>query len=308
LFMDKFATLEPVRLYASNTGVRLFSRGTASNKDSIDGAIPQALVGSLPSSLHIIIVYHLPIPDIATYSICSRATRLCAAHDLVWEKRWKALGGIDNDPVLHNILEHLQRKTNEKPAAALPVDDFGDFTTAELYSPSSPDVMHDFSGAFQNLQLSAQPTSLSYSHTNESYKNKYIRVHNLLKTLTRILLSPPQLILSQLAEQVGLSLYHEAKLLRLLSHFLSPDVKPLRRWESLYLSLRSAMDRFDSNLLSAFDVADGKGDEEGMKEAAASSWELWDKSSADWEMGKVWAEKKEIFYQQGKWKALDNFT
>ena len=68
------------------------------------------------------------------------------------------------------------------------------------------------------------------------------------------------------------------------------------------------MDRFDSNLLSAFDVADGKGDEEGMKEAAASSWELWDKGSTDWEMGKVWAEKKEIFYQQGKWKALDNFT
>lgn len=306
--MDKFATLEPVRLYGSNTGVRLFSRGTTSNKDSTDGATPQALVGTLPSSLHTIIVHHLPIPDIATYTICSRATRLCAAHDSVWEKRWKALG-IENDPVLHNILEHLQRKTNEKPAAAAPpVDDFGDFTTAELYSPSSPDVMQDFSGAFQNLQLSAQPTSSSHSHTNESYKNKYIRVHNLLKTLTRILLSPPQLILSQLAEQVSLSWYHEAKLLRLLSHFLSPNVQPLRRWESLYLSLRSAMDRFDSNLLSAFDVADGKGDEEGMKEAAASSWELWDKSSADWEMGKVWAEKKEIFYQQGKWKALDNFT
>lgn len=263
--MDKFATLEPVRLYASNTGARLFSRGTTSNKDSIDGTIPQALVGSLPSSLHIIIVYHLPIPDIATYSICSRATRLCAAHDSVWEKRWKALG-IDNDPILHNILEHLQRETNEIP------------------------------------------TSLSYSHTNETYKDKYIRAHNRLKTLTHILLSPPQLILSQLAEQVSLSLYHEAKLLRLLSHFLSPNVQPLRRWESLYSFLRSAMDRFDSNLLSAFDVADGKGDEEGMKEAAASSWELWDKSSADWEMGKVWAEKKEIFYQQGKWKALDNFT
>ena len=303
--MDKFATLEPVRLYASHTGARLFSRGTTSNKDSIDRSIPQALVGSLPSSLHTIIVYHLPIPDIATYSICSRATRLCAAHDSVWEKRWKALS-IGNDPVLNNILDHLLRKTNEKPAGtALPADDFGDFTTAELYSPSSPDVMHDFSRAFQNMM---PPTSSSYSHTNESYKNKYIRVHNLLKNLTRILLSPPQLILSQLAEQVGLSLYHEAKLLRLLSHFLSPDVQPLRRWESLYLATRSAMDRFDSNLLSAFDVADRKGDEEGMKEAAASSWELWDKSSADWEMGKVWAEKKEIFYQQGKWKALDNFT
>jgi hypothetical protein len=31
---------------------------------------------------------------------------------------------------------------------------------------------------------------------------------------------------------------------------------------------------FNSNLLSAFDVAEEKGDEEGMKEAAASSWEL----------------------------------
>jgi len=55
------------------------------------------------------------------------------------------------------------------------------------------------------------------------------------------------------------------------------------------------MDRFDSN---AFDIADGKGDEEGMREVS-SSWELWDKSSAEWEMGKVWAEKK-IFYQQCK--------
>ena len=327
--MDKFATLEPVRLYASHTGARLFSRGTTSNKDSADGTgtIPQTLVGSLPSSLHIIIVYHLPIPDIATYSKCSRATRLCAFHDSVWEKRWKALGIGNNDPVLNSILENLQRKTNEKKpasaakaaaAAALPVaDDFGEFTTAELYSPSSPDVMHDFSSSFVNMQLPAEPptttttSSLSYSHssTNESYKTKYIRVHNLLKSLTRILLSPPQLILSQMAEQVNHSLYHEAKLLRLLSHFLSPDVQPLRRWEALYFALRSAMDRFDSNLLSAFDVADGKGDEVGMKEAAASSWELWDnKSSADWEMGKVWTEKKEIFYQQGRWKALDNFT
>jgi recyclin-1 len=288
--MDKFATLEPVRLYASKP------------KALIHGSL-----GSLPSNLHTIIVYHLPIPDIPTYSICSRATRLCAAHDSVWEKRWKALT-IDNDPVLSNIIQRFQRKINDfKPAAPLPEDDFGDFTTAELYSPSSADVMRDFSGAFQNMQLSVQPTPSSYP-TNESYKIKYIRIHNLLKPLTRILLSPPQLILSQLAEQLNLSLYHEAKILRLLSHFLSLDVQPLRHWESLYLSLRSAMDRFDSNLLAAFDIADGKGDEQAMREAASSSWELWDKSSADWEMGKVWAEKKEIFYQQGKWKALDNFT
>ena len=51
------------------------------------------------------------------------------------------------------------------------------------------------------------------------------------------------------------------------------------------------MDHFDFNLLSAFDVADKEGDEEGMKEAA-SNWELGDKSNADLEMGKVWAENK----------------
>lgn len=299
--MDKFATLEPVRLYAS-TGARLFSRSTTTNRESIG---TQVLVGRLPSNLHLIIVCHLPIPDIAAYSSCCRATRLCAANDSVWEKRWKALG-VDSDPLLQNILEHLQRKTNEKPAASTPDDDFGDFTTAELFSPSSPDAMRDFSGAFQSMDLTAP--SYSQHTTNESYKNKYMRLHNLLKPLTRILLSPPLLILSQLAEQVSPSLYHEAKTLRLLSHFLSPYVQPLRRWESLYLSLRSAMDRFDSNLLAAFDVADGKGDEEAMRDAAASSWELWDKSSTDWEMGKVWAEKKEIFYQQGQWKPLDNFT
>jgi recyclin-1 len=44
-----------------------------------------------------------------------------------------------------------------------------------------------------------------------------------------------------------------------------------------------------------------------MREAAESSWEVWD-GEGDWEMGKVWAEKREIFYQQGQWRPLDNFT
>jgi recyclin-1 len=68
------------------------------------------------------------------------------------------------------------------------------------------------------------------------------------------------------------------------------------------------MDRYDSSLLAAFDVADGKGQEITMLEAAESSWEVWDRASGDWEMGKVWMEKREIFYQQGKWSALENFT
>jgi recyclin-1 len=67
------------------------------------------------------------------------------------------------------------------------------------------------------------------------------------------------------------------------------------------------MDRFDANLLAAFDIADGKGDESGMKEAAESSWNLRNYDDKDWEMGKVWADKREIFYQHG-WKPLDNIT
>ena len=68
-------------------------------------------------------------------------------------------------------------------------------------------------------------------------------------------------------------------------------------------------------MLAAFDVADGKGDEEGMRVAAGASWEVWEaaghgegKAAGDWEMGKVWAEKREIFYEQGRWDPLENFT
>ena len=52
----------------------------------------------------------------------------------------------------------------------------------------------------------------------------------------------------------------------------------------------------------------GKSDVACTREAAESSWEVWDTHSGDWEMGKVWAEKREIFYQQGQWQPLDNFT
>ncbi|KAL0959477.1 hypothetical protein HGRIS_011187 [Hohenbuehelia grisea] len=65
------------------------------------------------------------------------------------------------------------------------------------------------------------------------------------------------------------------------------------------------MDRFDVNALLAFDTFDGKGDEAGMREAAEANWEVWDRTG-DWEVGKVWAEKCEMFYEQGKYEPLDN--
>jgi recyclin-1 len=55
-------------------------------------------------------------------------------------------------------------------------------------------------------------------------------------------------------------------------------------------------------------MADQKSDEKGMSEAAYASWDVWDGSGNDeWEIGRMWAEKREIFYEQGKWEALANF-
>ncbi|KAF4612782.1 hypothetical protein D9613_011761 [Agrocybe pediades] len=305
--MDKFTTLEPVKLY-SNTFL-------GRNSTQKSPAAPQ-LVGRLPADLHLLLISHLPVPDLPAYSRCCRATAKFVREDKVWEPRWKALG-IDKDPSLKRVLDLLERKNQEKVAstraAAPPIipvdDDFGEFTTADVFATPAPEEMGDFVGAFNNAQLvPASPAPFAKSPAVETFKTKYTRVHSLLKPLTKVLDLAPHLVLSELAAQIQPTLYEEAKTLRLLSFFLSPVIQPLRQWETLFLSLRSAMDRFDSTLLAAFDTADSKGDEEGMREAAESSWEVWDNSGGDWEMGKVWAEKREIFYQEGRWKPLDNFT
>ena len=49
LSMDKFATLEPVKLYSSHNNKTL--------------SLPPPLVGRLPSELHLVILRYLPIPD-----------------------------------------------------------------------------------------------------------------------------------------------------------------------------------------------------------------------------------------------------
>jgi recyclin-1 len=91
--------------------------------------------------------------------------------------------------------------------------------------------------------------------------------------------------------------------------YLSPAIQPLRNWPSLRATLRSAADRFEASLLTAFETADSSKDEEGMKEAAWSSWEVWDsRQNAEWEIGRIWTEKREVFYEGGKWDPLKNFT
>jgi recyclin-1 len=276
--MDRFATLEPVKLYATGKTSRP----------------PQNLVGRLPADLHLLVVTNLPIWAIPAYARCSKATAAFVRNDSAWEKRWKALS-VYKDIAFREVLDDLENKANERAAKS------------RAAAPATIAVDDDFVGAFDKV-ISPIASSTPATPAKDSHKAKFMRAYNLLRPLTYVLSSAPHAVLSDFSKRLSPSLFLQAKLLRLLACFLSSAIQPVPQWESLYASLRTCMDRYDSNLLAAFDVADGKGDEVAMRETAESSWEVWDSTSGDWEMGKVWTEKREIFYQQGKFTALDNFT
>ena len=111
--------------------------------------------------------------------------------------------------------------------------------------------------------------------------------------------------------------------------------------------LRGAVDRFEVAMLKEFEDADGRADEWSMREAAWCAWEVWEwrdhvpksgarkalagprgnglltasglmfgggigstgeVTSAIWEVGKVWIERREVFYETGRWDPNLNFT
>lgn len=298
--MDKFATLEPVKLYPSSSSSRFQPRQTTSPQ-----AKQNTSIGPLPVDLHLLVLRHLPLPDIPAYARCSRAILALVQGDQVWEARWNAL--CVEKLSLASVLHDLETKPPEQQQPA--DDEFSDFASAGS--------MNDFS----------PPTSLSFTFPSlppakDTCKAKFQRAHRLLGRLLPALSSPPHLVISTLTDLLPAScksLRKQARTLRLLSLYLGPRVQPVRNATELRSVLRSAIDRFDASLLAAFDLADGRGDENAMREAAESSWDIWESSLAlgslrapgaasDWEMGKVWAEKREIFYEHGQWNAMDNFT
>ncbi|KDQ54036.1 hypothetical protein JAAARDRAFT_160970 [Jaapia argillacea MUCL 33604] len=297
--MDKFKTLEPVKLYSPSA-----SRSSAKTVSNV------RLIGKLPADLHILVLTHLPIPDIPAYSLCSRATAELSKDERVWKDRWIRLGVEKHD--LSGALNELESRSKGLYASSrasapptLPVDsfddEFGDFASVDTIAPSQ-DEMGDFVGGF------GQPVSLSTSNSSKpNYRSMYIRAHSLLKPLTHALSSPTHLLLSSLFPPPSPTLRFQSETLRLLSLFLSGTVQPLTAYTSLRTSLRQALDRFEANLLSAFDAADSQGNEHGMQEAADASWRVWE-GTGEWELSRTWGEKREIFYEQGRWKPLDNFT
>lgn len=306
--MDKFATLEPVRLYASanttpSTGTKVLGRGQKI-------PVVQHLIGRLPAELHIAVLSYLEIPDIPSYSRASRILAELTRDERAWETRWKQLSieshGLEG---ILDVLESRQKERIVPPVSAVDIvdDEFGDFASGTA-------TPQDMAGAFKGISLSSHPAVISGS-SKPSFRQKFIRVHTILKPLLPSLSSPPHLILSTLFQTPSPTLLQQSQTLHALALYLSPGVQPVRQYQTLYSSLRSAIDRFQANLLSAFDIADGKHEEEAMREAAAASWEVWEGhfskkevSVTEWEMGRVWGEKREIFYEQGDWKPLDNFT
>ena len=300
--MDRFTTLEPVKLYAP-----MFSR--SSTLPSPRAPPPFKLIGRLPVDIHILILTFLPVPDIPSYARTSRACANLSKDDRVWEARWKRFISINT--TYSFVLDELEnrsksqnalRKNQSPPTLAVDSleDDFGDFASVD----AQQDEMGDFVGA---SSTSFGPPMSSLHTDKSSNRSLYIRAHTLLKPLLSSLSSAPHTILASLFPSPAPSLSHQAYTLRLLASFLSYKVKPVRAWDTLAGTLRSAMDRFDDGLLTAFDTSDSNGDEKGMIETAQASWDIWDNSQRHWELARAWADKRQIFYEHS-WEALDNFT
>lgn len=69
------------------------------------------------------------------------------------------------------------------------------------------------------------------------------------------------------------------------------------------------VDCFDLICFVVFEVFDGKKDKEGMKEVVGSSWKVWEVGGGErekWECGRVWVEKREVFYDIVRWDFLEN--
>lgn len=340
--MDKFAALEPTKLYlnssqqslpTTNNAVKRSSTGYFNTRPLVPTPAqtkpPAQSIGKLPINLHLLVLAHLPIPDIARYARASGATNRAARDEIVWERRWLDLAvhrlgltTILDDLEARAKAEKDKRDATRGPAtlavSSLDDDDFGDFASAP------PRTLLDLSATTPLTSAEAyvpgKPTP--------TFRAKYIRAHTLLLPLLPAPNATPHAILASVtsclstrSDAPSATPSTQARMLHLLGRFLSPAIKPVSTWDHRLASLKASLDRFDASLLTAFDAADTEGDEGRMKEAASASWEVsicmngigrrvskFGGTEGDWEMGRLWAEKREVFYEQGKWDPSANFT
>ena len=110
--MDKFATLEPVKLYTSPGSVPSpkFPRFTSQHKPPA----PFQLIGRLPVDIHILILVHASIPDLPALSRVSRAFGNLCKDERVWEVRWTRF--VTGNLHLAAILDDLENKAKTQNA------------------------------------------------------------------------------------------------------------------------------------------------------------------------------------------------
>jgi recyclin-1 len=251
------------------------------------------LVGRWPEAILLHIFQYLPIPDVPQVARCSRAFSRLVRADSGWEWRCDVL--------------HLSKNVARD-------DDFGDFS-------ASTDVFEDVDfgelaakkSYLNTSKASARPGEVIGHLTSSpasSHYSIYKNYHQSLLPLCRHLRSSssPSSTLALLFPSTKTLLAQATTLLALL-RFLSPTLQPLRDWGFLRQALVAAADRFDSSCLVAFEMADAKNDEAAMRSSAESSWKVWDAGGGgrdQWECGRVWVEKREVFYETGKWDPLEN--
>ena len=118
--MDKFTTLEPVRLYNSSVQQPASKSTSSANRLSIfspltprpaqqspfsnalrqRGPAPFERIGRLPADLHILVLTYLAVPDLPAYAQACRATSALVRDERVWEARWRLFGlddGLGDD-------------------------------------------------------------------------------------------------------------------------------------------------------------------------------------------------------------------
>ncbi|CDZ96305.1 Exocyst subunit-Sec10p [Phaffia rhodozyma] len=194
------------------------------------------------------------------------------------------------------------------------------------FSPAKPNP------SSQPSTSSSLPSSSQASERKTPWREIYKTHHTKqLSTLSPLLSSPsspaPSQILSLLFSSLvdsssGPSSDVQSKVLLTLLQFLSAQIQPMSRWESIRYLILAAADRFDAVCLAGFEGADEREDEAEMKQWAKAGWEVWwevngrGKDSGrgrtirveEWELGRVWMERMAIFYEGGggKWNPSKN--
>ncbi|EJU01596.1 hypothetical protein DACRYDRAFT_89279 [Dacryopinax primogenitus] len=321
--MDKWTAIEPVKLYdkASSTAASVLSR--------LSGNAPSRaiFIGPLPPELHLLILDYLPLYDLPAIARSSRAFSRLVRDEKLWERKWKALK-IEKY-ALQEVLNELQNEEEHKPPPPRPGhfaveeesdlatftvggdDEFGDFTEApptQSTTGTATETFGQFVNTFNNVALDSQSavpyiTAFPSHHT---FRSKFVKAHKAFVGLLPKVVTPPELALSHLFPSPAKSLY-KGRVLHLLALFLSPAIEPTRIWSAQKDALNSSIRTFNASLVTAFDTSEEKGEDEGMKEAAWASWEVWD-GQGEWEMGKTWMEKRDVFFDSDRWDPLRNLT